>query len=439
MSERYPRRQRNSRENNLGIKSRIGIIAGAVAVMVFGDMPAYSQAEQGVHALAASRKARAARKAAATVRLAASSDEPQFGDPLPGLTAQELDSFADGLEEFQNEDTIESGLGPAFNDVSCAACHSVPAIGGTSTKFVTRFGRYYNGEYDDMAKYGGSLLQSQAIHPGALESVPEEATIVAIRRTTPLFGLGLIEAIPDATIIANAETQKRSEVGGRAAMITDVASGTTRVGRFGWKAQQATLLAFAGDAYVNEMGITNRFFPSENAPNGSMETLRRFDTVADPEDEVDPATGRSDIDSFADFMRLLGAPPPVALNADAQAGQQLFAQVGCTSCHIPVLQTGESPIAALSRKPVPLYSDLLLHRMGSLSDGIGQADASPEEMKTAPLWGLRAQSSYLHDGRAKTVNDAIRLHDGEAAAARQRYVRLPQQARAQLIAFLNSI
>jgi len=333
----------------------------------------------------------------------------EFGGPLPGLTAAEMEAFEEGFEEFQNEDTAESGLGPTFNDVSCAACHSEPAIGGTSTKFVTRFGTRYGGVYDGMAEYGGSLLQSQAIHPDAQEYVPHEATVTTTRRTTPLFGFGLMEAITDEAILQNAINQKRTEVNGRASIITDVTTGALRVGRFGWKGQQATLLAFAGDAYLNEMGITNRFFPDENAPNGSMTLLAKFDKVADPEDEVDATTGRSDIDSFADFMRLLGPPPALPLNSQAKAGQQLFAMIGCDVCHVPVMQTGSSPIKALDHKPVPLYSDLLLHNMGSLGDHIGQADAAPEEMRTAPLWGLRAQVAYLHDSRAKTVNEAIPL------------------------------
>jgi CxxC motif-containing protein (DUF1111 family) len=421
-------------------KTRIGIAAGAVAAMLLGGVPAYSQSEHPVASQPESKAKmpRAKRKASASAKLELAA-EGQFGGPLPGLTEEQLDSFADGLEEFQNEDTPESGLGPTFNDVSCAACHSAPAIGGSSTKFVTRFGRRVDYVYDSMAEYGGSLLQSQAIDPAALESVPPEATIVAIRRTTPLFGFGLIEAIPDAAILQNAVNQERTEVRGRAAIITDVTTGAVRVGRFGWKAQQATLLAFAGDAYLNEMGITDRFFPNENAPNGNMALLAKFDLVADPEDQVDPATGRSDIDKFADFMRLLGPPPPVPLNSEGKAGQQLFAIAACDICHVPTMQTGSNAIKALDHQAVPLYSDLLLHNMGPLADDIGQADASPDEIRTPPLWGLRGQTQFLHDGRAKSADEAIRLHDGDASASRQRYVRLPRYAQQQILAFLNSI
>lgn len=153
------------------------------------------------------------------------------------------------------------------------------------------------------------ISRTRICDAAAQEVIPSEANIVAKRMTTPLFGAGLIETIPDATILFNAFLRRPDGISGRPSIVTDVASGKTRVGRFGWKAQQATLLAFAGDAYLNEMGITNRLFPHENAPNGNAALLAQYDTVADPEDVVDPATGKGDIDMFADFMRLL-APPP---------------------------------------------------------------------------------------------------------------------------------
>jgi CxxC motif-containing protein (DUF1111 family) len=362
-----------------------------------------------------------------------------FGAPLPGLTTILLDAFAAGLEEFQDVDTAASGLGPVFNNVSCVACHSTPAPGGTSKIFETRFGRLVNGQFDPLAQLGGSLLQDHAIDPAGQESLPPEANIVAHRMTTPLYGVGLIEAIPDIEILFNAVLRRPDGISGRASIITDVASGRSRVGRFGWKAQQATLLAFAGDAYLNEMGITNRLFPTENAPMGNQALLAELDTVADPEDTTDPATGKADIDRFADFMRLLAPPPTLPLNATAKAGRNLFAQVGCSNCHTPAMATGPNPIAALDRKVVPLYSDLLLHDMGSLGDGIAQAAASPREMRTPPLWGLRARGPYLHDGRAPTVEAAILMHDGEAAITRDRYAGLSAAQKAALLQFLGAI
>ena len=187
------------------------------------------------------------------------------------------------------------------------------------------------------------------------------------------------------------------------------------------------------------MGITNRFFPTENAPNGDAATLAKWDKVADPEDEVDPATGRGDIDTVADFMRLLGAPPQKPATSAAMAGAGVFRQIGCDGCHQPVLVTGRSDIPALNLKLVPLFSDLLLHDMGALGDGIAQADAGPRDFRTAPLWGLRASAPYLHNGRAATVDEAIRAHDGEAANPRDRYLRLREMQRRQLLEFLHTI
>ena len=364
---------------------------------------------------------------------------PAFGDPLPGLTVDLQSAFAAGLEEFTNVETPATGLGPIFNNVSCVACHSVPSAGGSSDILVTRFGRMVHGQFDPMIDQGGSLLQLFAINPAAQEVIPREANIIAHRQSTPLFGLGLIEAIPDNTIAQYAHQPKPDGVRGRAAMVEDIVSGQLRVGRFGWKAQQATLLAFAGDAYLNEMGITSRFFPVENAPNGNELLLAEFDLTADPEDQVDPVTDKSDIDHAADFMRYLAPPPRPAPTLVARQGEAIFGQVGCAICHVPVLQTGPNAIAALNRKPVNLYSDLLLHDMGSLGDGIAQADAGTHEMRTAPLWGVGSSAPYLHDGRARNLDEAVRAHDGEATPSRNRYSRLSAMQRSQLMAFLESL
>ncbi len=355
------------------------------------------------------------------------------------MTPEQLAAFTAGREEFENVETPETGLGPIFNNVSCAACHSAPATGGASTIFVTRFGRMVEGVFDPMADQGGSLLQEFAIDPAAQEVVPADATVIARRMTTPLFGMGLVEAIPDRAILQNALRRKPDGVKGRASLVIDVVSGQTRVGRFGWKAQQATLLAFSGDAYRNEMGITNRFFPTENAPNGKTDVLALFDTFGDPEDEVDPVTGKSDIDKAADFMRFLAAPPHDARPHRPTPGEQLFRTTGCANCHTPMMLTGPNKIHALDRKQVWLFSDLLLHDMGTLCDGVAQASADTTEMRTAPLWGLQTRTLYLHDGRATTIDDAIRAHDGEAAASRDRYLKLTPADTDRLLKFLGSL
>jgi len=408
-------------------RTRIYVVIVAAALATFGDGVAHSDLLQD---LSADGSPQPLTGTSANPRPASS-----FGDPLPGLTTVQLADFAAGLDE----DTPESGLGPIFNNVSCVACHSTPAPGGASAILETRFGRLANGQFDPLTALGGSLLQNFAIDPAAQEVIPPGANVIARRLTTPLFGAGLIEAIPDSAILRNTRARQPDGISGRASMVTDVASGQARVGRFGWKAQQATLLAFAGDAYVNEMGITNRLFPQENAPNGNAALLAQYDTVGDPEDAVDPATGKADIDVFAEFMRMLAPPPQLPLTSAAKAGKSLFAQIACNACHLPNMGTGPSPIAALSKKPVPLYSDLLLHDMGSLGDGIAQGTATPLEMRTAPLWGLRARGPYLHDGRAATVDAAIGFHDGEAAAARNRYNLLSATQKQQLLEFLSSI
>ena len=367
------------------------------------------------------------------------SPRPTFGDPLPGLTTAQQAAFAAGAEEFTHVETPAGGLGPIFNNVSCVACHGAPAVGGGSDLLVTRFGRMVDGRFDPMDSQGGSLLQQFAIDPAVQEVVPHDATVVAHRPSTPLFGLGLVEAIPDSAIVQYERRAKPDNVRGRAALVDDVASGQKRVGRFGWKAQQATLLSFAGDAYLNEMGITSRLFPVENAPNGDTARLALFDAFLDPEDEVDPVTEKGDIDHAADFMRLLAPPPRLAATPSSRQGEALFVQIGCAVCHVPVMRTGPSLVAALADKPVELYSDLLLHDMGRLGDGIGQADAAIRDMKTAPLWGLRASAPYLHDGRAATVDEAVRGHDGEAAISRDRYQRLLPSQRRQLLDFLDTL
>jgi CxxC motif-containing protein (DUF1111 family) len=364
---------------------------------------------------------------------------PRPSDPLPNLTADLLTAFSDGLEEFTNREDAAGGLGPIFNQNSCAACHVQGGIGGAGFINVTRFGRVTNGTFDPLADLGGSLLQALSINPAAREMVPREANVVARRQTTPLFGLGLVEAIPDGAILAGVREGKPDGVKGKAHMVTDIVSGQRMVGRFGWKAQQATLLAFSGDAYVNEMGITNRFFPTENAPNGKADVLAAFDQVADPEDTIDPVTGKSDIDHSADFMRLLAPLRPLPPSPSASAGRAVFQSTGCAVCHTPRMFTGTNEIGALNQKPVDLYSDLLLHDVGALGDGIVQGDAGPREIRTAPLWGTRVSAPYLHDGRAPTVDAAIRFHDGEAEVSRNRYLKLSVQQRQQLLDFINTL
>src|SRR6516225_1680532 len=384
-----------------------------------------------------------------------------FGSPLPGLTATQLAAFTTGQAQFQVFDGAADGLGPIFNAQACVACHSQPStsatpkifppfgstaavitgitVGGASAITETRAGKLNaDGSFNPLASEDGTLFHLASLSPGSQETVPQDATIVAHRKTTPIFGAGLIEAIPDAEIKANIHTTPVDGVTGRAAVLSDAvtnAVGTNHVGRFGWKAQEATLLAFAGDAYLNEMGITNRLFTTDLAPDGNQAALLAAEpagitptTLQDlPTNPALPEgpNNKDDIARFTDFMQLLGPPPTVPLTAQAQEGKELFTQINCVACHKPTMTTGPSSVSpALAFKPVNLYSDLLLHKMGSLSDGIAQAVAQPTEMRTAPLWGLRARAPYLHDGRASTLLQAILMHDGEALTIRNRFAAL---------------
>ena len=363
----------------------------------------------------------------------------RFGDPLPGLPRELLAEFAVGQDAFTEKEEATEGLGPVFNERSCVACHKSPATGGDSTIVETRFGTTTGGTFDPMTAHGGSLLQEHGIdRRGGCggETVPPNATIVAKRKTTPLFGLGLVEAVPDATLLALAGRQRatNADVAGKPHVVTDVASGQRRVGRFGWKAQVATLLTFSADAYLNEMGFTSPMFPVENAPNGDAELLARCDANATTLDD-----DGDDVEAFAAFMRLLAPPPRGRIAADVEIGEQIFARIGCAICHEPSLTTGPHEVAALDRVTFQPFSDFLLHDMGSLGDGIHQGEATGREMRTAPLWGLRARETFLHDGRARTVQSAIRAHDGQGRAARDAFERLDALDTRKLLAFLKSL
>ncbi len=363
-----------------------------------------------------------------------------FGDPLPGLSSEQMALFLEGKEEFREIEDIASGLGPLFNARGCAECHAVPVAGGSGITNEVRAGHLASdGSFRDVE--GGSLIQIFSIDPDRCqEMIPADANVVAFRQVQPLFGIGLIEAIPDETIVAGADPDDRDGDGisGRAAMVFDPATNRLRVGRFGWKAQQASLLGFAADAYLNEMGITNDLARQENAPNGDPARLAECDRVADPEDTPDPMTGRRAIDKFVNFMQLLGPPPRGPITEAARRGEQIFTSIGCARCHTPSFQTGNHPIAALSRKVVPLYSDLLLHDVGT-GDGIPQADAQANELRTPPLWGLRMSRPFLHDGSAPTIEEAIRRHAGEARQVTERFLRLTPAERNDLLAFLESL
>src|SRR4051812_12297617 len=295
-----------------------------------------------------------------------------FGDPLPGLSADELALFEDGKVHFQEAEEIDEGIGPVFNEASCVACHQGPAVGGSNGRLETRFGRRNrDGSFDPLANEGGSLLQDHGI--GAVdgfffgpEKVPANANVVAQRRTTPLFGLGLVDATPDSTIVALAAKQVRAtpEVAGTVAWVANLVTGTKTVGKFGWKNGNPSLFQFSADAYLNEMGITSPLFPSESCPQGSCDAL-----AFNPDPALNDESGE-DVLAFANFMSFLAAPPRGPQSDRTRAGERVFASIGCAVCHTPTLVTGPAAVKALDRVEYHPFSDFLLHDMGLLGDGI---------------------------------------------------------------------
>ena len=362
------------------------------------------------------------------------------GNPLSGMTAEEFELFRLGLEDFTEVEDADEGLGPAFNGAGCSACHNSPAIGGISPVAEVRAGRL-----DEEGKFhvlgGGTLYHLFSIPNHECQpKIPPEANVISRRIPIPLFGAGLVEAIRDETLLAleDPDDLDNDGISGRAAVITDIATGRERIGRFGWKAQHATLLAFSGDAYRNEMGITSDLFPNEVAPGVDPAALELCDLRPDPEDERDPSTGLRGIDNFESFMKFLAPVERGPIDETVQRGEILFESAGCASCHVPVLMTGPNSNPLYDQKAVPLYSDLLLHAVGT-GDNIEQEAAAPDEIRTPALWGLRLRRPFLHDGSASTPEEAILRHGEEAEAVRVRFEELTPDDRSALLAFLNSL
>ena len=387
---------------------------------------------------------------------------PAFGLPLPNLSSAELQRFQAGKESFEEVEGVGDGIGPVFNDISCAACHNGLATGGGSDVLSVRFGARVEGVFDPLFSVGGPTIQSKGIGPYedwdfVGEIVPPQATTVTSRRATQVFGLGLVDAVSDSTFESLAFWQLLTspDTAGRPNYVTDLRTGEHRVGRFGWKAQLASLYDFSGDAYKDEMGITvagfsspkqpgviTPFFPGddgrllseENAPQGDESLLEGnpLDGVNEPDDE--------DLILFTDFMTFLAPPPPLPKStAPIRRGSRVFEEIGCAACHLPTLVTGYHASRALQSQEFHPYSDFLLHDMGSLGDGIEQGTATGKEMRTAPLWGLRTQPAYLHDGRAATIEDAILAHEGQGKKSRELFRKLAKRKRQDVLEFLGSL
>lgn len=363
---------------------------------------------------------------------------PEPGEPLVELTEEQLGRFLLGRAVFERLTTPEEGLGPLFNAERCSACHSEPASGGSGPALVLKATRFESGYCDLLPDEGGDNIQQRATPllqaRGIMqEGIPSRATATA-RVTGPLlFGLGLVEAIPEAAILAR-EDSADADGDGISGRAPRTASG--QLARFGRKGDAATILDFIDTALRFELGLTTPAHPTEETVNG-----KPLPRGTDP--SPDPEIDERGMDLLADYVRLLAPPGRAATWGPARdsvsRGEELFRSTGCASCHVPELRSGPSDVRALDRKPVPLYSDLLLHDLGpDLADVCG-ASAAPSEYRTAPLWGLRFRSTYLHDGRAGTLREAIALHGGEAAAARAAFQARSAEHQGLLLRFLSSL
>jgi CxxC motif-containing protein (DUF1111 family) len=431
--------------------------------------------------------------------------QSSVGAPLRGLTADETAFFQDGQARFADVEVVtggaNNGLGPRFNSNQCLSCHSQPAAGGSSPAqnpliavatlngakntvpwFITQNGpvrearfKTSNGVSDGSVHDlfvttdrtdapGCNIAQPDFLPAGAPVTGQGGNPNIIFRIPTPIFGAGLIEAIPDSAILANMHTNtaEKSAMGISGHANSHLSGNVNRsandgtITRFGWKAQNKSLLLFAAEAYNVEMGVTNQLFPQERDETpGCLFNATPEDTVNFTPAPAAAASSNtavlSDIEAFANFMRLLAPPIPAPPTPSSEKGRATFAKIGCVHCHTPSLTTGPkiasgsstSPSAALSNQTANLYSDLLVHHMGkALADGITQGGAGPDEFRTAPLWGLGQRVFFLHDGRTSNLVEAIRDHQSRRSEAKkviERFNRLTTQEQQEVIDFLRSL
>ena len=367
-----------------------------------------------------------------------------FDSPLPGLTSTQLAAFARGDEAFEKGFSVREGLGPIFNEPSCASCHPGDGRGSVRTNLI-RFGQWNGVAFDPLLSMGGPQLQEHSIPGVDPEVLPSQATAVSVRGGPPVFGLGFIEAIPDSVILANAdETDTDADgISGRPNWVEAPAyigkGPGPHLGRFGRKAGVAFILHQVVNAYQQDIGITSDYLPVENAHPQAGGAVR--------DEAPEPELPASVVDDVVFYIRTLAPPARGGETPEVMQGRQIFSSIGCVSCHSPSLQTGVNSIPALSNKEVELYSDLLLHDMGpELADGFYEGVATGTEWRTAPLWGLRlireflgGAPAYLHDGRTSDLREAISAHGGEAQSARDAFLQLSATEANALIEFLESL
>jgi CxxC motif-containing protein (DUF1111 family) len=427
------------------------------------------------------------------------------GGPLKGLTADETAFFQDGQARFAEIEVVtggaNNGLGPRFNSNQCFSCHSQPDAGGTSPAknpqpglaslngakntvpwFIAQNGPVREARFKmsngvaDGSVHALFVITGRTDAPGCniaqFDFLPAGNPLtgqggnhnIIFRIPTPVFGAGLIEAIPDSAILANMQSDSslKSALGISGHANAHLSGNVNRsandgtITRFGWKAQNKSLLMFAGEAYNVEMGISNQLFPQERDEtpsclfNPTPNDTTNFTTTPSTTGNSNPAV-LSDIEAFANFMRMLAPPTPAPSTAATDSGRALFAKIGCVHCHHPSFTTGKmiatgsstSPSAALSNQTANLYSDLLVHHMGErLADGVTQGGAGPNEFRTAPLWGVGQRVFFLHDGRTTDLVDAIRAHKSRGSEANrviEHFNKLTTQEQQQVIDFLRSL
>jgi CxxC motif-containing protein (DUF1111 family) len=419
-----------------------------------------------------------------------------IGGPLTNLTPAQLELYNASKLAFMSAEDVGDGLGPRMNLDSCVGCHMQPAPGGSSPwlnpqiAFATSNGK--TNAVPSFLSANGPVREARFVQnpdgtpdggvhalftitgasgaSGCSLTQPDFASALAshnvvFRIPTPIFGGGLIEQIPDAAILANrasnAATKQALGIGGRPNIVLagGAISGQANfngndgtAARFGWKAQNKSLLLFSGEAYNVEMGITNELFPTERDETSDCQFATTPNDVTNPE-ATTLAGMLADVEKFAIFMRFLAPPTPSSTfpggTASIARGSSLFSAIGCALCHTPTLMTGSSTIAALDHQPVSLYSDLLIHNMGAgLADGVSQGQAGPQEFRTAPLWGLGQRIFFLHDGRTSDLLVAIQQHQSgngrspsasEANAVVSNFNRLSEPAKQDLLNFLRSL
>jgi len=375
-----------------------------------------------------------------------------------GIAEPPGDQFALDQQVYETLHDVSSGLGPVYNARACAECHQNPVSGGASQFTELRVGHLdANGNFSNptvpidggaASIAGRSLINDRAVLPAAQEHIPVTENIRALRAALNTLGDGFVEAIDDSTLLAIAARQPEQSGGrihGEAIEVPVLeAPGQSRIGRFGWKDQHSSLLSFIGDAYLNEMGVTNRLRPKDETTIGKV--------TPDPEDVPDEL-GLADIDHFAQFVRGTKVPPrdtALAATPAALAGEHLFDHIGCGACHVSSITTATPGTvidggtfvvpAALGNKIIHPYSDFLLHDIGT-GDGIVQAGPqdTANKLRTAALWDLRMRPRFMHDLRSLTLRNAIERHEGEAEHVAERFRDLTENQKQQILTFLESL